>query len=446
MATVSDAAGLDVSRAAIPRIASGSSSRWALVVLVYCVFSFKIAIIHGYGNGIRIDDFMLAIAAVALILGWLQGRGSRFSAVDRALLAFVGIGLATALVAYVAGRIQATQGVLFALRPLEYWIVYRLAKRLDERDRGRFAGVLQLYAWFVAILSMGQVAGVLGGVTGFALSRASANLGGPYELAAVSAGLVVWFAHRRQWGYAALSCVPLILSESRSTVVAVIVVAPFLARALDWRARCLAVSATAFALMALIFTLGVTESTASTPGGGALAGRLQRTSFVGAWSAAGAYTATAPPTTTQPVYEYYAYSALGEDVRASVPDSSALIRYIRWQLLLRATFHSASTIIYGLGPSFAGLAVDGNYVRTFAESGLVGLAALIIWLLAMWRSQAAVYLRSYLLVLAATAVFIDIFVSYKACLFLWVFLALAASDGAQTIESPAGRADTAEAS
>jgi hypothetical protein len=104
-------------------------------------------------------------------------------------------------------------------------------------------------------------------------------------------------------------------------------------------------------------------------------------------------------------------------------DLSLLLRVYRWVTLLKSCLSSPETIIFGLGPSFASAAVDDNYVRIFIETGVIGFLLYIAFLVMLWREVTSDYcLRYYLIILIITAIFIDIFVSYKAMLFLWLYL------------------------
>ncbi|MEC9787119.1 hypothetical protein RCT62_09225, partial [Escherichia coli] len=61
-------------------------------------------------------------------------------------------------------------------------------------------------------------------------------------------------------------------------------------------------------------------------------------------------------------------------------DASAFIRFTRWVTLIKTASENVINFLIGLGPSYAGMAVDGNYVRMFVETGVIGLLAYIIFL------------------------------------------------------------------
>jgi hypothetical protein len=130
-----------------------------------------------------------------------------------------------------------------------------------------------------------------------------------------------------------------------------------------------------------------------------------------------------PTVKSQDDYMYLAYEELLGSVDNVEGDTSALIRFYRWALLLNYVAASVPALLIGVGPSFASVAVDGYYVRVLTETGLIGLSLYIffLWSLAR-RTPARSVTRRLIFVLAITGVFIDIFVSSKAMFILWFWL------------------------
>jgi hypothetical protein len=79
--------------------------------------------------------------------------------------------------------------------------------------------------------------------------------------------------------------------------------------------------------------------------------------------------------------------------------------------------------LLGLGPSFGTAAVDGYFVRLFIETGFVGLSAFFVFSIAMLSQakQTSWNFRNYFIILLGTCLFIDIGVSYKPMLLLWLW-------------------------
>lgn len=102
-------------------------------------------------------------------------------------------------------------------------------------------------------------------------------------------------------------------------------------------------------------------------------------------------------------------------------DASAFIRFTRWVTLIKTASNNIVTLLIGLGPSYAGKAVDGNYVRIFVETGIFGLLTYFLFLISCLRNIKQKLLTNYIWILIITALFIDIFVTFKAMFFFWFF-------------------------
>ncbi|HCD2177544.1 TPA: hypothetical protein NBJ32_005638, partial [Klebsiella pneumoniae] len=78
-------------------------------------------------------------------------------------------------------------------------------------------------------------------------------------------------------------------------------------------------------------------------------------------------------------------------------DASAFIRFTRWVTLIKTASENVINFLIGLGPSYAGMAVDGNYVRMFVETGLIGLLAYIIFLVSCLKHIKQKILKDYII-------------------------------------------------
>ena len=103
-------------------------------------------------------------------------------------------------------------------------------------------------------------------------------------------------------------------------------------------------------------------------------------------------------------------------------DISLEMRLLRWTIAIKTVLSSSVHTIFGMGPSFWGVALDGYYVRVFVESGILGLFSFIIFLYVSIIKSPCKIIRNYIVVLIITGVFIDIFVTDKAMFILWLFL------------------------
>ena len=123
---------------------------------------------------------------------------------------------------------------------------------------------------------------------------------------------------------------------------------------------------------------------------------------------------------------------------------SLKIRFeIKWRALIEQTMRSP---IVGLGPSAATEAADGYYIRSFVESGILGLLAFLALvsatLLAMWRTarHAAGIARAVAVAMVASTVFvalvsvlIDTWVASRVMELYWPLIGTALAAGVVTV-------------
>ena len=160
--------------------------------------------------------------------------------------------------------------------------------------------------------------------------------------------------------------------------------------------------------------------------GSSFVARLEQTQLGSSWAEASAIQASTPPVNTPAQYQYYAYDRLLILQEFNLPDASSVIRFTRWQIELKAWASDPTAILLGLGPSFSGAATDGFYVRVLVGQGLVGIMLFFAMFAAVWKLRRGFPgLKQYLLVLLITGGFIDIFVSYRPMMFMWLGVGVA---------------------
>lgn len=109
-------------------------------------------------------------------------------------------------------------------------------------------------------------------------------------------------------------------------------------------------------------------------------------------------------------------------------DMSFRIRAVRWPTLIKTTINNPVATVIGWAPGAWSNALDNYYVRVFGETGLVGLAAFLIWLgVTILRLEPGSVARYSLIMMGLVGMFIDIFTSSKVMPLLWAFLALEAA-------------------
>ncbi|MCD7099308.1 hypothetical protein [Stenotrophomonas sp. MMGLT7] len=390
-------------------------------VFIYSLFGFKLNLVESWGR-IRPDDFL------AVILGCLavhQLLTNKLARVSRALIVFFVFILWSCLSVFYnffVGRIELISGLLFALRHLEYsfyaYLGYMLAK-----SNFNFRRWICLYLIYSSILVVGQFLGVIGGVTSFSFNRAIANTGGPWELALLAAFMCLYFLEYKAFVWAAASFLLLVFTQSRVTIVALVVV--FLGLYLRIFFRNILNSARRFSFVFLsalalcfVFVIGTFSFSSSSDG---VLSRFEQALDSGTMDVIKSIVSNSTAVKTSADYRDMTYGDAVDEFSQADGDVSAYIRFNRWATLIKSSLGSLDSAVFGLGPSFAGFAVDGNFVRLLIEVGLIGFILYISFLFILYRSVDDRLLRGYLLVLVLSSIFIDALVTHKAMLLFWVF-------------------------
>ena len=137
-----------------------------------------------------------------------------------AVIGVVATGLISAFAASARGMVDPVTSALFAVRPLEYWIVFPVTMLLLRSAEGSVLRRIDLLLAVVTVLQtafavMQYYFGLSIGFSHAAYTRAAGLTVGPYELGAISAALVVyWVAHGR-FAMASLAVIALAASSSR---------------------------------------------------------------------------------------------------------------------------------------------------------------------------------------------------------------------------------------
>lgn len=405
-------------------------SRLDALLLGALVFLPKFDLLAAAGGSLRIDDLVL----VAVVVRWRGAVQFLPRWLYRCWLYTSLAAVGSLMAASLAGRVDFFAAALYVLRPLEYGVAVLLGIAFQRAGCDAWVTrFLAAYTMALAALSALQVAGWHVGVSRFDYGRAAGNLGGPYELAAVASMLTIFFAMRRSPGYAMVAAVPLLLSGSRVSLIAtVLVLLSTGGRYGSWLVRAAVVSGASALIIVGSGTLATTT--------------VERIATTEVWSGARAgcdYARAAGDVDTAAAYEYIAYARLQQDVVGRAGDVSSAVRFARW-CLIGKSMDGAAEWALGLGPSFAGASVDGQYVRYVAEGGLFGLAVwLYFWVSVGVRVPAV---RPLLATLLLTALFIDILAASRPMILFW-FLAgsLGLAVGGSRVSAPGGRFISADA-
>lgn len=409
--------------------------KFLVLIFIYTVFGFKLSLL-GTANddknssllaSIRIDDIIIVLF---LIVYFFKGRtGGVFLKKKPVLffLLYVPISLFSTIYNSAFGEVDFISSLLFTLRPLEYCIYialgYELGKTNFSPDK-----ILKFYVVYCMVLIIGQTLGIIGGLSNFSFNRAIANTGGPWELAAVSAFLMMYFLVKQNPFFGGFSGVILLLTQSRITLVGTLITILF--RNLNLITSLLKKKIVLLSFIGLVI-VGLSSVTVSL----VINGQDNNDSKNGVTARFESFGNNDTISTINDIFTNASAAANRQDyfnrtygdglndiiTNAGNGDASAFIRFTRWVTLIKTASENVINFLIGLGPSYAGMAVDGNYVRMFVETGLIGLLAYIIFLVSCLKHIKQKILKDYIIILIITALFIDIFVTFKAMFFLWFF-------------------------
>lgn len=174
-------------------------------------------------SSVRVEDLVFVVLALICLLH-VRPLG-RPSGVTLAVLGVVATGIVSSLVAGARGTLDPVTAVLFAVRPVEYWIAFpatllvlRGAPALWTRRLDVVLAVTTLLQAAFAVLQ--YYFGIPIGFSHAAYTRAAGLTVGPYELGAISAALVVYWVVRGRWVLASVSVIALAASISRISMLA----------------------------------------------------------------------------------------------------------------------------------------------------------------------------------------------------------------------------------
>lgn len=374
-----------------------------LGVFLITLFGFKFNLIEFGGSGIRLDDVLLVLSMPVLII--LISR-LKIKKEFNYYLIFLGFSFVSLILGYWGGRISLLEGGFYWVRNIQYMCFFFFGLTLSSH--ANLDRIFRVYLIYVLIFLFLQYFSLIPTFSLFVGSgRAVANTGGPYELAVIASllALFFWFQSSRKI-YLLLAIVVLFLTQSRITLVGLFLI--FFIKCFGTRGRVIF----AFGSVAVILLFSFVDA--------GILNRFMLFFDVKTFDSFGFIFRDIPSFSNTWNYREWAFSDYSSVLVDSEGDKSAFIRFIRqYSLLLSIAKCGYECSIFGLGPSFASSAVDGNLVRLFVEYGVVGI---ILFPLGIWRvvkSTRNTTVISYFWLLLFTAIAIDILVSSKAMSILW---------------------------
>jgi hypothetical protein len=400
------------------------TDRILYAIVVCCIYSFKVVLIGVGESGIRPDDLLIFLAFLLLLIegDFYRVRRSRPFNI---YLGFVAASLLSAIWNSGTGRVAPLVSFLFVVRLLQYMVFYYLGYRISKSGI-RLSGILSWYLLILCVVIPLQMAEMLpvpgfGGIT----TRAVGNTNGPYELAVVAAFLLCYLGYRQKKVVRGVfSLALMLLAASRITFVSALfsLVKEMLTRLKPRKLRNLGIASLVVA--GLIAAVALRSTSDDPPGAGV--GIVSRLSSAGSGASLDTLTLAydnAPVYQNSEDYIDGQFLSAIDEASTGDGDPSGLIRLFRWTTLIKTTLGSFDSVLIGLGPSFGSAAVDGYFVRVFAETGLLGVF-FFLWFsktLLLEHTNSSWPFREYVFIMLGTACFIDIFTSYKPMLLLWLW-------------------------
>jgi hypothetical protein len=251
-------------------------------------------------------------------------------------------------------------------------------------------------------------------------SRLGYSYGGPFELACVAGGLAYLSWYRLRMPLLAAAFLGIVaISAARITVAVVGVLLVWALVRLGRRRLEVLLAAVGCALIAVLLVPRPSNV-------GLLSVTIDRFSETGIVEEVEASERIADALPGPARYDQVAVRTVRSVQRAIPPtselDRSALIRFTRWRMLVERQHQSVWTTLVGLGPGAGTGSVDGYYVRLLVEGGWLGLGFYGFFLFSLLYDarRAEPAFRTFVILMVASAVFVDVLVAAKAMTLLWM--------------------------
>jgi hypothetical protein len=413
-----------------------------LAACLWLLIGPRITLISFAGSSVRLEDGVLAALASITAIHWTRQRRAKVGPTGIAWVTLTTF--AACVLGIITSHIDAGAGILYALRPLEYWFILPCVVFVlgGERFESRMRWLVRLLATItiaqVGVAALQYLGGSSFGFSKFSYDRGAGLAAGPYELGALCAILACFWLGRRNYGLFIVSIAGIAMSQSRISMAAIVAAVfilliaqsrarrphPGLTKGSDARSHQAALALSAVLVTLTTVGLILFSSQITTQLVLPALGRLESTSIFTTWGNAGMLASSVPHVQNSAEYIQIAYGGIYnvlQDTTAS--DASNLVRFYRWHILLNSMSYPGDLLL-GLGPSFPGPSVDGAFLRIFVESGLFGVVA---WLAMFrnWLRGTQVWFVAAVLTLLIGSTFIDLLFALRPMVLLWILYAVA---------------------
>jgi hypothetical protein len=376
-----------------------------LFLLAIMVLLPKLTVVPVSFSGVRLDDFICLIA-----FAWIISRGRlRLSSTDsyvKVYLFFIGTQFVSALYNYGS---NSYIGLLFPVRLLELLVWYYVGiNAIKSRTKEEINKVFLFLGLYLSIYSFAEI---LGFAPKFGLftntNRVATTMTGPFEYAVVIAVLGFFIKHSIP---KAMTLVSLLLTQSRVTLFSTLFIYLFI-----WKKKWS--SLITFIIGALLLIIVSPKLDVLERFDGFIEFGVGNITEITSQYYSMVLPADSSADYFESTHEESAYKLINQT------DASLEIRLMRWMVILKTNTKTIYSLLIGKGPGFYGIAVDGYYVRVFAETGLIGLSVFVLFLVSLYRTHRKnKEIVALIVTMALTGLLIDIFVSVKVMALFWFLL------------------------
>ena len=365
------------------------------------------------GTGVRIEDILLLLLLPATVQV-LKYERHRMGPVIWSFAMYFGIVLLSASLAGISGTLSLPVSIAFGIRPALYFCAFVVGWQIGLHSRNGQYGVLLICKWVLFInlaWGLGVSIGVLPNVASFTSERLAGLTNGPYELSGMLCLISVSLLWMRSFLSVGAGTAGLLWTQSRIAVAAFLIYSAFSVLRVRIAGRFLIL---AIAILLIVVVVSMRDST-------------EISSSENLFQLSTVWDRYSEAVTTREDYFYAAYSdSANTTIMSGEGDPSLLLRAARWSVVFSTAGGSLNNLLFGMGPSFYSVALDGNYVRLLGETGLIGLLSFVLVGLRLKKSVLHPGYRNLMLALliqlAIIGLFIDIFVSLKVMCLFWMMV------------------------
>lgn len=361
---------------------------YVVACLLWLTVGWRVDLLSIGGSAVRVDD-LLIIALAPMAMKVAREHRESIGRLNWAMGLLVFFAYLSSFVNFLTGRVDLSVALLFASRPLEYWIIFLAAVHVVSVAGFQILVRLTYFAvTFHVAVAVLQYMGIFDiGFSKFSSERGAGFTAGPYELGAICVIIGLAALNQRRTGFVAVALLGILISVSRISLLAFVVGASYIAlrrwrqggREVRLRPSTVLIFVSITILVIVSAFVGFAERVVKPA-----SDRLNQTSVFASFESAGRMASTFPAGLTSGEYQRIAYDGIDFVISSAGADASSDVRFFRWHMLLD-NMGSSWNWFLGLGPSYPGPSVDGALLRILVETGFFGLMAWALLFVGLWR-------------------------------------------------------------